>query len=101
VSIPDANDHLVIKFTDELADHAIVDLTVAAATGWETLVFPVPPSHTDETFTISLELDGGGDGVMSIVDIDNLRFIPEPSQHLMLLAGLLGLFVIRLRRNLC
>ena len=97
VSAPDANDHLVIKFTDEPADHTIVDLAVAAATGWETLAFPIPAAHTGETFTISFELDGGGDGVASVVDIDNLRFIPEPSQHLMLVSGLLGLFFSRLR----
>ena len=99
VSIPDANDRLLIKFTDELANHTIVSQPVAAATGWETIVFPIPPIHTGETFAISLELDGGGDGVVSIVDIDNLRFIPEPSQQLMLIAGLLGLIATRFRRR--
>jgi len=96
VSIPAANDHLVIKFTDELTNQTIVDLAVDAATDWETLAFPIPAAHIGATFAISLELDGGGDGVASIVDIDNLRFIPEPSQHLMLVAGLVGLIVTRL-----
>jgi len=95
VSIPDANDRLLIKFSDELADHTIVDVAVASAAGWETLSFPIPAAQVGETFTISLELDPGGNGVGSIVDIDNLRFIPEPSQQLMLLAGLLGLFALR------
>jgi hypothetical protein len=101
VSVPDANDRLIIEFTDELAEHTIVDLAVAAATDWETLALPVPAPHRGKTFTISLELAGGGNGVASIVELDNLRFVPEPSRHLMLAAGLLGLFVFRRERSRC
>lgn len=99
VTVPDANDHLVIEFSDELSNHTIVDLAVPTATDWESLAFPIPAAQRGETFTVLLELDGGGDGVGAIVDIDNLRFIPEPSQHLMLIAGLLVLFVIRNERD--
>jgi hypothetical protein len=98
VSVPDANDRLVIKFADESADYTIVDVLVDAATGWEPLTFPVPAAHTGETFTLEIEIEGGGDGVGSVVDIDNLHFVPEPSQHLLLVSGLIGLFVVGRKR---
>jgi hypothetical protein len=99
VTIPDVNDRLVIRFADELAEHTIVDIAVNAATSWETLVFPVPAQHLGHSYTIELALDDGGDAVGSIVDIDNLRFVPEPSETLMLVSGLLGLIVVGRKRS--
>jgi len=99
VVVPDGNDRLVIRLADELATHTIVDTAVSAATGWETLAFPVPPQNVGHAYTIEVAIDDGGDAVGSIVDVDNLRFVPEPSEHLMLLSGLLGLVIVGRKRS--
>lgn len=100
VDDPDPNDRFVIELADEAGNHTIVDLPVDTTTGWETLAFPVPPAQVGETWTIELALDGGGNGVGSIVDVDNLHFVPEPSEHLMLFSGLLGLVVVGRKRHI-
>ena len=91
VSFPSANDRLVITLVDSAGSQTVVDAAVTSSTAWETVAFPIPIAGIGQTWALKLEIDGGGDGVESIVDIDGLRFIPEPGHLALLSAGVLWL----------
>ena len=94
VSFPSANDRLVITLVDSAGSQTVVDVALTSSTAWETVAFPIPIAGIGQTWTLKLEIDGGGDGVESIVNVDNLRFIPEPGHLALLSAGViwLGMF---------
>ena len=61
--------------------------------------FPIPAENAGRTYAVRFEIDGGGDGVESIVDVDSLRFIPEPGSRLLLGSGIAGLLLLGRRRS--
>ncbi len=91
VSFPSANDRLVITLVDSAGSQTVADAALTSFTAWETVAFPIPIAGIGQTRTLKLEIDGGGDGVESIVDLDNLRFIPEPGHLALLSAGVIWL----------
>jgi len=99
VAVPSTNDRLKIILVDPGGDTTIVDASLASITAWESVSFPVFAADTDRTVTLRVEIDGAGDGVEAIVDIDNLHFVPEPTSTLMLSAGLAVLLLIGHRRR--
>jgi hypothetical protein len=99
VAIPSTNDRLRIVFSDAGGDSTIVDAALDGATAWESVTFPIFAADTDRTVTLRIEIDGAGDGVESIVDIDDLHFVPEPGSSMLLGAGLAALLWIGRRRN--
>jgi len=98
VAVPSSNDRFRITLVEGTAEHTVADAPLLAATAWETVSFPVPPADVGRSYSLRLEIDGGGDGVESIVDIDGLHFIPEPERHLLLGAGIVGLFLLGRKR---
>ena len=50
-------------------------------------------------FAVRFEIDGGGDGVEAVVDLDDIHFVPEPGGWLQIAAGLLFLVGVRGRRQ--
>jgi hypothetical protein len=60
-------------------------------TSRETVSFAVPVASIGRTHTLRFALDGGGDGVEAVVDLDDLQFVPEP--------GGAGLFALAHRRD--
>jgi hypothetical protein len=99
ISVPSANDRLKIVLVDAIAEHTVVDVPLAAATSWETLTFPVAATERGKTFAVRLEIDGAGDGVEAIVDLDNLQFVPEPGAPLLLGTGVAFLWLLGRRRG--
>ncbi len=91
VSFPSANDRLVITLVDSAGSQTVADAALTSSTTWETVAYPIPLAGIGQTWTLKLEIDGGGDGVESIVDVDDLRFIPEPGHLALLSAGVIWL----------
>jgi hypothetical protein len=76
----------------------VVDVQLSTATVWETISFPIPAAHIGRSYAVRLEIDGGGDGVESVVDVDDLHFIPEPGSPLLLASGIAGLLLLGRKR---
>jgi hypothetical protein len=98
VALPSPNDRFKITLVDGVADTPVADVPLPAATAWETLSFPIPAENAGRTYAVRFEIDGGGDGVESIVDVDSLRFVPEPESRLLLGSGIAGLLLLGRRR---
>jgi len=98
VATSSANDTLKITFADAGGDHGIANAPLTATTAWETVSFAIPPAQRGQTYTVRLEIDGGGDGVEAVVDLDDLHFVPEPGAALQLAAGVAFLALVRRRR---
>jgi hypothetical protein len=94
VVLPSPNDRFKVTLTDGLADHVVADGSLQAAAAWETVSYPIPGALADRTHAVRIEIDGGGDGIEAIVDVDNLRFIPEPESPLLLASGIAGLLLL-------
>ncbi len=99
VAFASANDRLEITLSDGMTDTILADVDLLAATDWEIVSFEVPVASAGRTQTIRFALEGGGNGVEAIVDLDDLRFVPEPSGALLLAAGGAGLFGLAHRRE--
>jgi hypothetical protein len=94
VALPSSNDRLRITLADGAGEFAVADVPLLAATAWETVAYPIPAANAGGTYAIRLEIDGGGDGVESIVDVDELHFVPEPGSPLLLGVGIGALFLL-------
>ena len=77
----------------------LADVDLSTPTAWETVSFAVPAASVGRTRTLRFALDGGGDGVEAVVDLDDLQFVPEPGGALPLAAGGAGLFALARRRD--
>jgi hypothetical protein len=99
VAIPSVNDRLQIVLSDGIVDETLADLDLSAATAWEIVSFDVPATSVGRTQTVRFALDGGGDGVEAVVDLDDLHFVPEPGGALALASGCAGLFALARRRD--
>ena len=97
VAIPSANDRLQVVLSDGSADVTLADVALSSATPWEVVSFDVPAHRVGRTQTLRFALDGGGDGVEAIVDLDDLHFVPEPDRALALAAG--GAVLLALARG--
>jgi len=98
VAIASANDRLQIVLSDGLVETTLADVALSAATPWEVVSFDIPAESVDRTHTLRFALDGGGDGVEAVVDLDDLHFVPEPGGALALAAGGAVLFALARRR---
>jgi hypothetical protein len=98
VAVPSPNDRFKITLVDDVAETPVADMPLPAATAWETLSFPIPAENAGRTYAVRFEIDGGGDGVESIVDVDGLHFIPEPESSLLLGSGIAGLLLLGRKR---
>jgi hypothetical protein len=94
VAIPSSNDRLQITLVGAIVEHTIVDIPLTTASSWETLAFPVAANERGQSFAIRLAIDGGGDGVDAIVDLDDLHFVPEPDGRLLTGVGVAFLWVL-------
>jgi len=99
VALPSANDRLQIVLSDGAVETVIADVDLTAATGWELASFSVPAANVGRTQTLRFALDGGGDGVEAVVDLDDLHFVPEPCGLLTLAVGSVGLIALARRRE--
>ncbi len=98
VAIASANDRLRIALWDGISEAVLADVGLSATTPWETVSFDVPAASTGRTQAIRLSLEGGGDGVEAVVDLDDLRFVPEPGGALPLAVVGVGLYALARRR---
>ena len=99
VAIASANDRLQVVLSDGIVEETLADVDLSAATPWEIVSFDVPVASVGRTRAIRFAIDGGGDGVEAVVDLDDLHFVPEPGGGLALAAGWLGLSVLARRRD--
>jgi len=94
-----ANDRLQIVLSDGIVEEALADADLSIATSWETVSIGIPAASVGRTQTIRFAIDGGGDGVESVVDLDDLHFVPEPGGALSLAMGCVALFTLVHRRE--
>jgi len=99
IAIASANDRLQIVLSDGFVEEMLADLDLSTTTSWETVVFDVPATSVGRTQTIRFALDGGGDGVEAVVDLDDLHFVPEPNGALPLAAASVVLIALARRRD--
>jgi hypothetical protein len=99
IMVASANDRLQIVLSDGITDEVLADVDLLATTSWETISFDIPAQRVGLTQTLRFAIDGGGDGVEAVVDIDDLHFVPEPPGALLLAAGGAGLFCLARRRE--
>ena len=97
VFTPDAislDDEFRVSLVDDTGSQLVGTRSAAAATGWHEVEFAVPTNRRGTMQRLRLELDGGGTGILAIVDVDNLEFefspvIPTLSQTGLIALGLL------------
>ena len=77
----------------------LADIDLSATAPWEIVSFDIPAQSVGLTQTLRFAIDGGGDGVEAVVDLDDLHFVPEPHGALLLAAGGVGLFGLARRRE--
>jgi len=99
IAIAAENDRLQVVLSDGIVEQTLADLDLSAATGWEVVSFAIPAVGVGRTQTIRFALDGGGDGVRAVVDLDDLHFVPEPDGASTLAACGVGLFALARRRE--
>ena len=99
IAFASANDRLQIVLSDGVVEEMLADVDLSTPTSWETVSFAVPAASVGRTHTLRFALDGGGDGVEAVVDLDDLQFVPEPGGALPLAAGGAGLFALARRRD--
>jgi len=99
IAFASANDRLQIVLSDGVVEETLADVDLSIATPWEIVSFDIPVASVGRTHAIRFALDGGGDGVEAVVDLDDLHFVPEPGSALALAAGCVGLFVLARRRD--
>jgi hypothetical protein len=73
--------------SDGITDEVLADVDLLATTSWEVVSFDIPAQSVGLTQTLRFVIDGGGDGVEAVVDLDDLHFVPEPRGALLLAAG--------------
>jgi hypothetical protein len=99
IAFASANDRLQIVLSDGISDEVLADVDLLATTSWEIVSFDIPAQRVGLTQTLRFAIDGGGDGVEAVVDLDDLRFVPEPHGAWLLAAGSAGLFGLARRRE--
>jgi hypothetical protein len=99
IAIASVNDRLQVVLSDGIVEEMLADVDLSAATDWEIVSFDVPAAGIGRTRSIRFALDGGGDGVEAVVDLDDLHFVPEPCGTLVVVVGGVGLFAVARRRE--
>jgi hypothetical protein len=99
IAFASANDRLQIVLSDGIVEEMLADIDLSATAPWEVVSFDIPAESVGLTQTLRLAIDGGGDGVEAVVDLDDLYFVPEPHGALPLTAGGAGLFGLARRRE--
>jgi hypothetical protein len=99
IAFSSANDRLQVLLTDGIVEETLADIDLSAATAWEIVSFEIPAQSVGLTQTLRFAIDGGGDGVEAVVDLDDVHFVPEPHGALLLAAGGAGLLVLARRRE--
>jgi hypothetical protein len=94
VVVPSPNDRFRLFLATGTIETMVADVSLQSPTGWVPLSFPIPPEHVGHTRTLRLAIEGNGDGVESIVDLDDVRFVPEPSSEALLTAGIAALLAL-------
>jgi len=97
IAVASANDRLQIVLSDGISEELLADEDLSVVTPWEIVSFELPPASVGRTHAIRFALDGGGDGVEAVVDLDDLHFVPEPGGALPL--AVVGVGVIALARR--
>jgi len=87
IAVASANDRFQIVLSDGITDEVLADVDLLATTSWEVVSFDIPAQSVGLTQTLRFVIDGGGDGVEAVVDLDDLHFVPEPRGALLLAAG--------------
>jgi hypothetical protein len=91
IAFASVNDRLQIFLSDGIVEEMLADVGLSATAPWEIVSFDVPAQSVGLTQTLRFAIDGGGDGVQAVVDLDDLHFVPEPHGALLLAAGCAGL----------
>ena len=94
-----AADALYAALRDPWLAGNFVGVDLLATTSWEIVSFDIPAQSVGLTQTLRFALDGGGDGVEAVVDLDDLHFVPEQHGALLLAAGGAVLFGLAHRRE--
>ncbi|MBW2494475.1 MAG: hypothetical protein JRE43_06955 [Deltaproteobacteria bacterium] len=99
IAIASANDRLRIALDDGTVEETLADVDLSTTAPWEVVSFAIPAASVGRTHAIRFALDGGGDGVEAVVDLDDIHFVPEPGGALALAAGCVGLLTLARRRD--
>jgi hypothetical protein len=99
IAFASASDRLQIVLSDGVVEEMLADIDLSATTSWEVVSFEIPAQSVGLTQSLRFVIDGGGDGVEAVVDLDDLHFVPEPHGALLLAAGGAGLFGLARRRG--
>jgi hypothetical protein len=99
IAFASANDRLQIVLSDGIVEEVLADIDLSAVAPWEIVSFDIPAQSVGLTQALRFAIDGGGDGVEAVVDLDDLHFVPEPHGALLLAAGGAGLFGLARRRE--
>lgn len=99
VAVASPNDRLEIALVSDTEQHTVVDLALASTSSWQTLAFPIAASERGRTFALRLSIEGAGDGVEAVVDVDDIRFLPEPAGGRSLAAGVVILLLLDRRKR--
>ncbi|MDH5567931.1 MAG: hypothetical protein OEY15_14830 [Myxococcales bacterium] len=99
IAIASSNDRLQVVLSDGMVEAVLADVELSTTTPWEVVAFDIPAESVGRTHSLRFTLDGGGDGVEAVVDLDDLHFVPEPGGALALAVGSAVLFALARRRR--
>jgi len=100
VAVRSDDDRFHIVFSDGVTDSIVVDAPLDTTTPWTPVSFPIPVDHTGRTYAIRFEIVGGAGPVESQLDLDAIRFVPEPGNGAAVVAlGVLALLGRRTRKR--
>ena len=76
VSTPSLDDRFEVSLVDDTGSEVIGARDLKAVSGWHEIHVPIPGGRRGTMQRLRLRINGGGNGVQAVVDVDNLSFQP-------------------------